>query len=178
MHDVYLHLDDWARTIGKVGAEFVFASDCFQRAAAQFSPEQIVELFLRLREECFAQSISEDHWRAEFERVFWRGRELLPPWDWERYQDYNAPTLFWVISEGTPEKLQRYIAAFKKRGFQVNDVRISLKTLAESFGGSWTEAESWPDEVYSPLQFAEWRGRSAMVELLRQAMSEQNADLA
>jgi hypothetical protein len=178
MHDVYLHLDDSAKMIGKVGAEFVFAADNFRSAAELFSPEDIAELYLVLREACFAVSIPEDHWRAEFERIFCRGREVIPPRDWKMYEVFAAPELYWVISEGTPEQLQSRISRFRLHGFQINDVRLSLKTLAEALGGSWTEANAWPDEVFSPLQFAEWRGRAAMAELLRQAMSERTAELA
>lgn len=176
--DVYLYLGSWASTIRKLGADFVLAHACFQEAAANFSPGEIAELYRRLRERCFDEAVPEDHWREEFIRVFWRGREMIPQIDWEMYQAHNASCLYRAIAEGTAGTLRLYIEMFARDGFRIEDVRVSLATLFDEFGGEWTVAAGWPDEVFSPLQFAEWRGRTEMAAILRQAQSEQPADLA
>lgn len=170
MDSIHLFLDGWARDISKLGPEYVFGHRCFHEAAERYTVDEIVDLFVRLRE---AVPMMEDSWREKFLQVFTRGRGAIPPFDWERFRWGYGPGVFGAIDEDNPDELRAWDTRFRNCGFRLPQLRFTheeFRDICRLYRLDLAEVEPGQDapQVCEPAFFAECRGRTRMLELLRE----------
>lgn len=175
MDPVHDSFGEWTRDLGKMPAAWVFDGPTFRDAAARMTVPEIVELYTRVRN---VAPVPEDHWRADFARVFNRGRDALPPPDWVAFQRDYGPGVYETIDADDAEGLRTQDNGFRDLGFRLVDVRLttdflieSLPALADWFAGAGEAPREW-----SPEAFAHQRQRFRAVEVLRELKTPLFAD--